>query len=59
MRNRNEIDRQKDKVYEDPSNHQATFEHEDKRDGIIGHRGKGGRYGEKMIEHLKCHGWKV
>ena len=42
MRNRNEIDRQKDKVYEDPSNHQATFEHEDERDGIIGHRGKGG-----------------
>ena len=34
VRNRNEIDRQKDKVCEDPSNHQVAFEHEDERDSI-------------------------
>ena len=32
LRSRNEIDRQKDRVYEDPSNHQVAFEHEDERD---------------------------
>ena len=32
VRNRNKIDRQKDRVYEDPSNHQITFEHQDERD---------------------------
>ena len=34
MRNKNEIDRKKDRVYEDPSNHQVAFEHEDERDSI-------------------------
>ena len=34
MRNRNEIDRQKDRLYEDPSNHQMAFKHEDERDSI-------------------------
>ena len=29
VRNKNETDRQKDRVYEDPSNHQVAFEHED------------------------------
>ena len=32
VRNRNEIDQQKDRVYEDPSNHQIILEHEDERD---------------------------
>ena len=32
VRNRNKIDRQKDRVYEDPSNHQISFEHEVERD---------------------------
>ena len=34
VRNRNEIDRQKDRLYEDPSNHQVAFEHEDEKDSI-------------------------
>ena len=34
VRNRNEIDQQKDWVYEDPSNHQIIFEHEDETDSI-------------------------
>ena len=34
VRNRNEIDQQKEWVYEDPSNHQIIFEHEDERDSI-------------------------
>ena len=34
MRNRNETDRQKDRLYEDPSNHQMAFKHEDERDSI-------------------------
>ena len=34
VRNRNEISRQKGRVYEDPSNHQVAFEHEDARDSI-------------------------
>ena len=34
VRNRGEVDLQKDRVYEDPSNHQITFEHEAKRDSI-------------------------
>ena len=34
VRNRNEIDLQKDRVYEDTSNHQIAFEHEAKRDSI-------------------------
>ena len=34
VRNRNEIDRQKDRVYEDPSSHQVAFEHDDERDSI-------------------------
>ena len=34
VRNRNEIDRQKDRVYKNPSNHQIAFEHEDERDSI-------------------------
>ena len=34
VRNKNETDRQKDRVYEDPSNHQVAFEHEDERDSI-------------------------
>ena len=33
-RNRNEIYRQMDRVYEDPSNHQIAFEHEHERDSI-------------------------
>ena len=32
VRNRNEIYRQEDRVYEDPSNHQITFEYEGERD---------------------------
>ena len=32
VRNRNKIDRQKNKMYEDLSNHQITFEQEDERD---------------------------
>ena len=32
VRNRNEIDRQKDRVYEDSSKHQITFEYESERD---------------------------
>ena len=32
VRNRNQIDQRKDRVREDPSNHQITFEHEDERD---------------------------
>ena len=32
VRNRNQIDQRKDRVHEDPSNHQITFEHEDERD---------------------------
>ena len=34
VRNRNEIGRQKDRVYEDPSNHQIVFKYEDQRDTI-------------------------
>ena len=34
VRNRNEIDRQKDRMYEDPSNHQVSFEHKDEIDSI-------------------------
>ena len=32
VRNKNEIDRQKVRVYEDPSNHQITIEHENESD---------------------------
>ena len=32
VRNRNEINRQKDRVYEDSSKHQITFQHESERD---------------------------
>ena len=38
MRNTNEIDRQKDRVYEDPSNHQITFDHEGERDSTLNDR---------------------
>ena len=34
VRNKNEIDRQKDRMYEDPSNHQVSFEHKDEIDSI-------------------------
>ena len=34
VRNKNETDRQKDRVHEDPSNHQVAFEHEDERYSI-------------------------
>ena len=35
---RNEIDRQKDRVYKDPSNDPVAFEHEDERDNIQNYR---------------------
>ena len=38
VRNRNEIDRQKDRVYEDPSNHQVVLKHEDEWDSIQNNR---------------------
>ena len=38
MRNRNEMDRQEDRVYEDPSNHQITFEYESERDSTQNNR---------------------
>ena len=34
MRNRNDLDQQKDRMYEDRSNHQVAFEYEDERDSI-------------------------
>ena len=38
VRNTDEIDRQKDRVYEDPSNHQITFDHEGERDSTLNDR---------------------
>ena len=38
MRNRNEMDRQEDRVYEDSSNHQITFEYESERDSAQNNR---------------------
>ena len=38
VRNRNEIDRQEDRLYEDPSNYQITFEYEGERDSTQNHR---------------------
>ena len=40
VRNKNEIDRQKDRMYEDPSNHQVVFEHEYERNSIHNNRGQ-------------------
>ena len=37
VRNRNEIDRQEDRLYEDPSNHQITFEYESERNSTQNH----------------------
>ena len=34
MRNKNEINRKKGRVYEDPSNHQVAFKREDESDSI-------------------------
>ena len=38
VRNRKQIDRHKDRAYEDPSNHQIAFEHEAERDSIQNYR---------------------
>ena len=48
VKNRNEISRQKGRVYEDPSNHQAAFEHEDERDSIQNDSMRGERDSMKM-----------
>ena len=36
VRNRNKIDQPEDRVYEDPENHQITFEHEGEKDSTHG-----------------------
>ena len=48
VRNRNKIDRQNDRVYEDPSNHQITTEHQDKRDST-----QNDRYTKQMAWLIK------